>query len=419
MQVIQMGLQQNLTLQESVGLGLQAILISPHFLFRVEEDRLEGDSSATNELDLYALASRLSYFLWSSIPDDQLLDLAQSGQLAQTEVLKAHVLRMLEDPKAESLVQQFFGQYLGLGTLRDVSPDPNLFPQWNDRLRKAIQKETELFCMELIRQNLPINTLLSGEFTFVNPRLAEFYSIDFEGRDPSELFVEGPGFANAKDGKRDKEYAEEDRWIRVPAPSQRRGILTHASVLTLTSNPTTTSPVKRGKWIMETILGDPPPPAPPNVPALEETQAEHEELSLREQLALHRSNPSCASCHDVMDPLGLGFEHFDAIGRWRESDSGRPVDAGGQLADGREFNGSVELIRLLEENQSQIYRFFAEKLLTYSLGRSLEPYDQCAVDRIMEQAALENYTIRSFVTGVVQSEPFLKRLSATEEAADL
>ena len=357
-----MALDQGQPFERALGSGLQAILVSPHFLFRVEQEQ-PGEA-----LDDHALASRLSYFLWASLPDDELLDLADTGQLVERAVLAAQVQRMLSDPRSQALVSGFFNQYLGLGNLRDVSPDPDRFPMWNDRLRVAVRRETELFCREIIQRDLPIETLLLGEFTFVNPRLAELYGIEFDGQDPAELFERGPGFYRGRPGERNNDYARDDHWLRVSTPAHRLGVLTHASVLTLTSNPTVTSPVKRGKWILETVLGEPPPPAPPNVPAFEETQQEHQQLTLREQLAIHRSNPSCASCHDVMDPLGLGFEHFDAVGRWRETDGGLPVDAAGMLADGRGFSGSIELVRLLIDSRPKIYRFFAEKLLTMPLG---------------------------------------------------
>lgn len=401
--VVRMSLELGESFEKSLGMGLRAILVSPHFLFRVEEE--DGSS----EIQQYALASRLSYFLWSSIPDSTLLELARDGRLSQPDVLEAQVRRMLSDARSEALIKHFFGQYLGLGNLRDVSPDPEQFPEWNDRLRDAMQRETELFCREIVREDLPVDTLLRGDFTFVNPRLAEYYAIEFDGQDPSDLFERGPGFHDGRRKGRNKDYLDEHRWVKVPAPNRRRGVLTHGSILTLTSNPTATSPVKRGKWIMETILGDPPPPAPPNVPAFEETQSEHKNITLREQLAIHRANPSCASCHDVMDPLGLGFENFDAIGRWRDTDSGLAVDASGKLADGQTFSGALELLDRLSEKQSQIYRYFAEKLLMYSLGRELEPYDQCAVDTIMQVSAESGFRLSSFVLAVTQSEPFTKR----------
>ena len=252
--------------------------------------------------------------------------------------------------------------------------------------------------------------MLNADFTYVNPRLAELYGIDFDGRNPADLYRDGPGYRRGKSGdQRELEYLDEDRWLRVTLPENRKGVLTQASILTLTSNPTSTSPVKRGKWILENLLGDPPPPAPPNVPNFDETKKEHGNLSLRQQLEIHRANPSCASCHRVMDPLGLGFENFDAIGRWRDKDGKHPVDAAGELADGREFNGSVELVTLLASREKEIYRHFAEKLLTYALGRGLEPYDNCAIDEIMAQAEPEQFRISAFVQAVVASQPFSKR----------
>ncbi len=401
--LVRMAMDQKMSFEKAVGVGLQAILVSPHFLFRVEGEQ------ATEELNQYALASRLSYFLWASIPDEHLLDLARDGKLSNPDTLRTEAKRMLADPKAEALVKRFFGQYLGLGNLRDISPDGERFPLWNDRLRDAVQRETELFCQEIIREDLPLDTLLQGDFTYVNPRLAELYGIPFDGQDPKDLYRKGPGLNRGRDSRRTGLYFDEDRWLRVSVPENRRGVLTHASILTLTSNPTVTSPVKRGKWILESVLGDPPPPAPPNVPTLEETQKEHAKLSLREQLAIHRANPSCASCHDIMDPLGLGFENFDAIGRWREQDGDKPIDATGVLRDGKKFSGSVELVRLLADRQPEIYRYFSEKMLTYALGRGLEPYDKCAIDSILESSKSSGYTMSSFVIGVVTSEPFTKR----------
>jgi Protein of unknown function (DUF1592)/Protein of unknown function (DUF1588)/Protein of unknown function (DUF1585)/Protein of unknown function (DUF1587)/Protein of unknown function (DUF1595) len=401
--VLQMGLQQGLDFEQAMSTCLQAILVSPHFLFRVEQ---EDPGQALNQ---YVLASRLSYFLWASLPDTRLLDLARDGQLSDAAAIEAEAVRMLADPKSAALVKRFFGQFLGLGNLRDVEPDGDRFPLWNDQLRDAMVRETELFCHELIASDQPIEALLQGDFTFVNPRLAELYGLQFEGLDPKELYLKGPGLNDIANRRRPGTYLHEDRWVRAQLPEQRRGVLTHASILTLTSNPTVTSPVKRGKWILESIIGDPPPPAPPNVPTLEETQKEHAKLSLREQLAIHRANPSCASCHDVMDPLGLGFENFDAIGRWREEDGDKPIDATGVLRDGRTFKGSAELVRLLVDRQPEINRFFSQKLLTYALGRGLEPYDNCAVDQIVQSASKRGNSVRSFILAVVASEPFTSR----------
>ncbi len=407
--LVKLAAEQGETFEQAVAYGLQAVLVSPHFLFRVESAAESADSQHEQLAD-YELASRLSYFLWASMPDDELLDLAATGQLRSPDVLQRQARRMLADPKADALVTRFFGQFLGLGSLKEVDPDPKQFPQWNPRLREAVRKETELFCGEIVAQDLPLAALLVADFTFVNPRLAELYGIDFDGRDPAELYRQGPGLRRGgNNADRELEYLEEDRWIRVPAPPHRKGVLTQAAILTLTSNPTSTSPVKRGKWILESLLGDPPPPAPPNVPAFDETKKDNAGLTLRQQLEIHRANPSCASCHRVMDPLGLGFENFDAIGQWRDKDGKHPVDAAGELADGRKFNGSVELVSLLTSRQPEIYRHFAEKLLTYALGRGLEPYDNCAIDDIMQHAAQREFRISAFVEAVVASQPFTKR----------
>ena len=411
--LVRLAVDQGESFEEAVGLGLQSVLVSPHFLFRVETEDLAEAGTTPQVLNDFALASRLSYFLWASAPDDALLDLASRGELSEPETLAEQTRRMLADSRSAALVERFFGQYLGLGNLRDADPDPDRFPQWNDQLRDAMRRETELYCQELIRQDAPLTQLLTGEFTFVNPRLAEFYGLSFEGRDPAELYYEGPGLKRrSRSGdspERTGQYQHEDRWIRVSLPPGRKGVLTQAAILTLTSNPTSTSPVKRGKWILESVLGDPPPPAPPNVPPLEDTQQEHAELSLREQLELHRANPSCASCHRVMDPLGLGFEHFDAIGRWRDKDGKHPINASGELVDGRTFSGALELVDLLQSRRNEIIRNFTEKLLTYALGRGLEPYDNCAVQEILEAAAADDYRFSSLVQGIVRSQPFSQR----------
>jgi hypothetical protein len=393
--------------EDAVGLGLQAVLVSPKFLFRTESLPNQAPSQEIETLGDFALASRLSYFLWASTPDEELLALAKQGKLAETNTLKAQARRMLTDPRSHALVERFFTQYLGLGNLKTVDPDPKRFPLWNDRLRVAMQREAELFCQEIIDRDLSLATLLSADFTYVNPRLAELYGIDFDGQDPKQLYFDGPGLKRSSGSERDGLYRDEERWVRVSLPPHRQGIFTQAAVLTLTSNPTSTSPVKRGKWILESILGDPPPPAPPNVPGFEETKKEHANLSLREQLEIHRANPSCASCHRVMDPLGLGFENFDAIGQWRERDGKHPIDAAGELADGRKFNGSTQLVQLLQSRQPEISRHFAEKLLTYALGRGLEPSDNCAIDDLIDSSP--EFRLSAVVEAIVTSDPFRKR----------
>lgn len=421
--LVKMATGEGESFERAIGYGLQSVLVSPHFLFRGESPnspaeavKPDSGSGGTEPISQFALATRLSYFLWASCPDDALLDLAAAGKLHDPKVLEAEAERMLADSRASMLVERFFGQAFGLGNLKDADPSEDMFPLWNDRLRDAMLKETHLFCREILLEDMPLSTLITGDFSFVNPRLAELYGIEFDGSDPRQLYLDGPGFSRdrKKDG-READYQDEDKWIRVQLPEGRRGILTQAAVLTLTSNPTSTSPVKRGKWILENIFGDPPPPAPPNVPNFEATQSEHKNLSLREQLAIHRENPSCASCHNVMDPLGLGFEHFDAIGQWREKDGKHEIDAAGSLADGQKFDGSTDLVRLIGKRVPEVSRHFANKLLTYALGRGLEPYDYCAVDEIVERVTQEDYRVSAFVKAVVTSQPFTRRRIQAEE----
>ncbi len=408
--LVDLAVREGMPFEKGVNFALQSVLVSPHFLFRVEQEAPSSANSDHEALSDYALASRLSYFLWSSMPDDELLQLAGQGKLREPEILAAQAERMLRDEKAAMLVDRFFGQTFGLGSLKDVDPDQEKFPFWNDRLKAAMLEETRLFCREIISQDLPLETLISGDFTFVNPRLADLYGVEFEGQDPVELYKNGPGFpVRRRLNNREGDYTLEDKFVRVSLPEGRKGILTQAAILTLTSNPTSTSPVKRGKWILENIFGDPPPPAPPNVPDFEETQKEHGTLSLRQQLELHRANPSCASCHSVMDPLGLGFENYDAIGRWRDKDGPHAIDAAGKLADGREFSGPIELVEVLEADIRSIARHFATKMLTYGLGRGLEPFDDCTVDEIMTSAKKNDYRFSSFIGAVVNSDPFRKR----------
>lgn len=432
--LVKLASEQGESFQQAIGIGLQSILVSPHFLFRVEGDDslIAAGGEASDELDEptnvehptltptpvptpiepldnFALASRLSFFLWASIPDDELLDLASQGQLSEPEVLQAQTERMLADPRSSALVEQFFAQYLGLGNLKVAAPDGKLFPLWNDRLREAMSHESELFCQAMVREDRSLRDLLMADFTYVNPRLAELYGIEFDGRSPEDLYRAGPGINRESGSDRTGLYQDEHRWLRVELPAGRQGVLTQAALLTLTSNPASTSPVKRGKWILESLLGDPPPPAPPNIPALEETQNGNKSLSLREALELHRSNPSCASCHRVMDPLGLGFENFDAIGQWREKDGEHAIDPSGELPDGRKFANSVELIELIQSRQPEIMRNFARKMLTYALGRGLEPYDNCAVDTIISVAQENDYRLSSFVQAIITSQPFYQR----------
>ncbi|MCH5377330.1 MAG: DUF1592 domain-containing protein, partial [Planctomycetes bacterium] len=376
--------------ERGIQVAVAAILVTPHFLFRVEDDGTSGESgSPIRELNDYELASRLSYFLWSSMPDEELFDLASRSELSNNDVLLAQVRRMLADPKSESFVENFGGQWLNLRNLDDVTPDPEQFPGFDADLRKAMRRETELFFAAVMREDRSILDFLTADFTFVNERLAAHYGI---------AGVQGNDFQR----------------VTLP-PAQRAGLLTQPSILTLTSNPTRTSPVKRGKWIMENILGTPPPDPPPNVPALKETQQSKPDATLREQMVMHRQNPVCASCHLQMDELGFGFENFDAVGRWRDEAKGKPIDATGKLPSGERFAGPMELITILSRRDKAFAEAFARKMLTYALGRGLKYYDQCAIEKIVQAMEEDDYRFSSVVTGIVTSEPFRMRRTQGEK----
>uniref|UniRef100_A0A7C4LNN1 DUF1592 domain-containing protein n=1 Tax=Schlesneria paludicola TaxID=360056 RepID=A0A7C4LNN1_9PLAN len=362
------------------------VLTSPHFLFRVEQDPAPDDEDGIRPLNDFELASRLSYFLWSSMPDDALFELARQGQLHQPDVLASQARRMLLDPKARALVDNFAGQWLQLRDVAKITPDPERFPSFDEELRAAMLRETELFFETVIREDRSVLDFLTADFTYVNGRLAQHYGI---------RGVEGEEFR------------------RVALPEGRRGVLTQASILTLTSNPTRTSPVKRGKWILENMLGEPPPPPPANVPELKD----EEELlgTLRERMEQHRTNPACAVCHQQMDTVGFGLEHFDAIGAWRDKDGRFAIDASGILPGGVEFRDASELMQILAEQKKDAFcRCLTEKLLTYALGRGLVSYDRCAVREILRRLVADNYRMSALVTGIVLSEPFRFRESKGE-----
>ena len=411
--LVEMAVDQGESFEVAVSFGVQAVLVSPHFLFRFEDDLQPADDNGKVKLSDYELASRLSYFLWSSMPDEELFDLAERKELSQPEVIEAQVKRMLADPKSEALVVNFFGQWLNLRTLEEISPNSREFAWWNSKLKAAMQRETELFCAAIVQEDLSILEVLQADFTYANPRLAELYGIQWKDQDPRELYYnyDGPGKnqSDYRGNRRSGYYQHEDEYIRVDLPDNRRGVLTHASILALTSNPGETSPVKRGKWILDNILGEPPPPAPPGVPSFDEVKKAKPDATLREQLAMHRSDPGCASCHTMMDPLGLGFEHYDVIGQWRDKDGKLDVDASGTLDDGQSFVGALELIDLLEERDDQFARHFIERLMTYALGRGLMPYDRCAVDTVYETARSDEYRFSTIVTEIVESNPFRMR----------
>jgi len=325
----------------------------------------------------------LSYFLWSSMPDDELFRLAADGTLKRPDVLAAQVRRMLKESKSQALVTNFATQWLNLGLLDLARPSARVFEAFDSDLRRDMRRETEMFFQSLVRDDRPVLDLINGKYTFLNERLAKLY--DVKG-------IKGEKF----------------REVSL-AGSPRAGVLTQASILTLTSQRTRTSPVKRGKWILETFLGEAPPPPPANVPEFSETEKSNPNASLREQLALHRKNASCAVCHKIMDPLGLGLENFDGIGRWREKDKDHPVDASGTLPSGESFHGPVELVAVLTKRQDAFRRHFAETLLAYALGRGVEYYDRCALDRIVEGTRRGDDRFSALVIEIVGSDPFLLR----------
>lgn len=376
---------------EAMQVALQAVLVSPQFLFRWELDPPEpatGRDGSTaiagvRSLNDYELAARLSYFLWSTMPDGELFGLARSEELVRTDVLVEQVGRMLRDPKAEDFLVDFTGQWLQIRNLDQVTPDPELFPEFDAELRASMRRETEMYVAALVREDRSILELLDSDFTFLNGRLARHYGIsDVEG--------------------------EEFRRVDLPEDSRRGGVLTQASVLTITSNPTRTSPVVRGKWILEQILGTPPPPPPPDVPPLEENGDGIQVASLRQKLEQHRSKPECAGCHAKMDPLGFAFENFDVVGRWRELDGKFPIDSSGELPTGERFQGPTELKAILRHRESFV-RSLARKMLTYALGRGLEFYDKCAVDHIVEHVVANQHRFSALIEGIVTSEPFRRR----------
>jgi hypothetical protein len=369
------------SVEHGIQLALHAMLVSPAFLFR--EEPVEGDGSGgKNLISEHALASRLSYFLWSTMPDDRLLKLAEQGKLR--EQLAVEIDRMIASGKAREFVSNFAGQWLQLRDLDHVSPDHKQFRSFDQELAAAMRRETEMLVEHVLRENLPATTLLDANFTFLNERLARHYGIDGP---------EGADFRKVETGA-----------------SPRRGLLGHGSFLTLTSHPTRTSPVLRGKYVLENLLDIPPPPPPPNIPQLESPEARGEHLSLRQQMERHRDDPACSSCHALMDPIGFGLENFDAVGRWRDDENGMRIDAAGKLANGREFAGPDELRRvILSEQGVQFHRSLARKLLTYALGRGVEWYDRPAVDAIVMKAEADGGRFQSLIHAVVESVPFQYR----------
>jgi hypothetical protein len=364
--------------ERAAKIALTTVLASPGFLFLVEPEPAREDRPLTE----FELASRLSYFLWSSMPDEELFREARAKTLRAN--LKRQVVRMLDDSKSAQFVENFTGQWLQLRKLGGVAPDKDRFPGFDDALRGAMRRETEEFFGHILRNNRSILELLDSDYTFVNEPLARHYGL--QG-------VRGDGF---------RKVALTDR--------RRGGVLTQASVLTLTSNPNRTSPVKRGQWILQQLLGTPPPPPPPDVPKLEEDGQAAEAASLRERMELHRSRPECASCHQQMDPLGFALENYDAVGRWRTRDAGFPIDPSGELVGGRRFADVQGLKRLLAGTAARKFaRCLVENMLTYALGRGLEASDYCTVEAIRKQLVAGDHRIREIIFGIVESQAFQNR----------
>jgi len=374
------------TFAEGVELALQALLVSPSFLFRIELDADPTNPKAIRTINDHELATRLSYFIWSSMPDEELFALADKGILRQPAVLEKQVRSMLKDPKAAALVQGFAAQWLQLRSLERITPDRKQFPNFDQPLRQAMLRETELFFETVIKEDRSILDFIDGRFTFVNGRLAQHYGIpNITGDSFQRISLDG---------------------------TQRSGVLTQASILTITSNPTRTSPVLRGKYVLEEILGTPPPPPPPDVPELpadESKAGAGETLSMRERLKLHLTNPTCASCHEKMDPIGFGLENYDGIGRWRTNEGKHPIDASGTMPSGESFKSPAQLKAMLLDRKNEFARNLAEKLLTFALGRGLEYYDKCAVDDIMKAMQKDDYRFSAMVMAIVTSDPFNKR----------
>ena len=365
--------------------ALAFILVSPQFLIRSEADPSGVAPGSSYRISDLELASRLSFFLWSSIPDDELLGLATRGKLKDPAVLEQQVRRMLADPRSEALVSNFFGQWLYLRNLKATVPDQQIFPDFDDNLREALLKETDLFIGNVIHEDRSVVDLLRADYTFVNERLAKHYGI--------------PDI-----------YGNQFRRVTLTNPA-RRGLLGQGSILTVSSYANRTSPVLRGKWILTNILGTPPPPPPPNVPAFDEMAAG----TVRERMEQHRTNPACAGCHGVMDPLGFTLENFDAIGHWRTRDAGRPIDASGTLPDGTKLNGPVAVVQAIGDRPELFVRTMTRMMLTYAVGRGLEYYDMPVVRTVAHEAAKKDYRFSELVLGIVKAPPFQMKVKAPVE----
>jgi hypothetical protein len=373
--------------------ALERLLVSPQFLYRIErvpESATPGQPFAVSPIEL---ASRLSFFLWSSLPDQRLLDLAISGDLAAADVLLAETERMLADPRALSLVDNFAAQWLFLRDVEGKDPDLFIFRDYDESLRESFIRETELFVESVLLEERSVLDLIRADYTFVNERLAEHYGIPF---------IKGSRF----------------RRVEFPADSPRGGLLGQGSILTLTSYPTRTSPVLRGKYILDNLLASPPPPPPPDVPALVADESpETKALTLRESMARHRESPECAGCHAQMDPIGFAFENFDAVGRWRDTEGGLPIEAASTLTDGTVVDGIDGVKELLLGDRERFVGAVTEKLLMYALGRNVQYYDRPLIRSIVRESAADNHTFSALVRGIVSSVPFKMRMAPADGSA--
>jgi hypothetical protein len=374
------------TFESGVQLALRRMLASPSFVFRVEDTAAMKPGSVARVSDV-ELASRLSFFLWSSIPDDTLLDLAARGRLSDPAVVEGEVRRMIADRRAHGLAENFSGQWLHVRNLKTITPNHDDFPDFDDTLREAFQRETELFFEAIMREDHNVLDLLTADFTFVNERLAKHYGIPYI-------------------------YGSHFRRVTL-TDDARRGLLGKGALLMVTSHADRTSPTVRGKWILENVLGTPPPPPLPNVPPIESSS--ETPRTLRERLERHRASATCAGCHKVMDPLGFAMENFDAVGSWRTRDAGLPLDASGQLADGTSVNGIVALRSALLARSDVFVQTFTEKLMTYALGRGLQYDDMPAVRQIVRHAARQDYRFSAIINGIVASAPFQMRAAGEED----
>jgi hypothetical protein len=367
-----------------VEMALRAILVSPYFLFRVEHDVPTAQAGSTHRVSDVELASRLSFFLWSSIPDDELLSIAEKNKLSDPAVLSAQVTRLLADSRSKAFTENFAGQWLYLRNLEQSKPDPDVFPEYDPVLREAFDKETVLFFQSIVRENRPLTDLLTANYTYLNDRLAEHYGI--------------PGV-----------YGSQFRRVTL-ADANRGGLLGQGSILTVTSYPNRTSVVQRGKWVLENLLGSPPPPPPPDVDTNLEHSTNGKQLTMRQQMEQHRANPTCASCHSRMDPIGFSLENYDGDGKWRSKDAGSVIDASGKMPDGSTFQGPAGLKELLlTKHRDEFISTFTEKLLTYALGRGVEYYDHPAMRAIIKDAASQNTTIPALIQSIVKSPQFQMR----------